>query len=80
VLGGEALVHRAVALPEQEAACGSHVVRAEPAEVEAWVPHPHVRLVVAHLEAGVAAQMLVGEEQHLIAAFERPVQHGAGVG
>ena len=53
----------------------------------AWVPHAHVGLVEAHRVAGVATEVLVGEEQHLVAAgpafgavAERPVEHGPGVG
>ena len=41
VLGPEALVHRAVALPEQERRV-LDVALLEPAELEARVPHPHV--------------------------------------
>ena len=44
VLGPEALVHRAVALPEQERRL-LDVALLEPAELEARVPHPHVVLV-----------------------------------
>ena len=70
--GPEALVDRAVALPQQEGGLlGLDVVEA--AQVEAGVPHPHVGLGEAHLVAGVAAQVLVGEEQHLAPA-------GAAVG
>ena len=41
VLGAEALVHRAVALPQQERRV-LDVALLEPAELEARVPHPHV--------------------------------------
>ena len=64
VLGPEALVHRAVTLPQQERRF-LDVALLEPAELEARVPHPHVGLVVAHVVAGVAAEVLVGEEQDL---------------
>ena len=37
----------------------------EAAEVQAGVPDPHVGGRVAELVAGVAAEVLVGEEQHL---------------
>ena len=40
----------------------------EAAPVQARVPHRHVVGAVAELEAGVAAQVLVGEEQDLVAA------------
>ena len=64
VLGAEALVHRAVALPQQERRL-LDVALLEPAELEVRVPHPHRRLVVAHVVGGVAPEVLVGEEQHL---------------
>ena len=72
VLGPEALVHRAVALPQQEGGV-LDVGLGEAAELEARVPHPHVVVGEAHGQAGVAAEVLVGEEQHLVAA-------GAAVG
>ena len=81
----EALVHRAVTLPQQE--CGrlqGEVVEA--AAVQAGIPHRHVLGRVAELVAGVAPEMLVGEEQDLVAAGatvvigpECPGQHGTGV-
>ena len=64
VLGLEALVDRAVALPQQERRF-LDVALVEAAEIVVRVPHPHVRLVVAHLVAGVATEVLVGEEEHL---------------
>jgi hypothetical protein len=62
----EPLVHRAVALPEQEGGLLG-VALAEAAEVQPRVPHPHVLVAVAHGQARVAAEVLVGEEQHLVA-------------
>ena len=44
-----------------------HSASVEAAQVEPGVPHPHVVEVVAHREAGVAAEVLVGEEQDLVA-------------
>ena len=73
VLGQEPLVHRAVALPEQQG--GLLALRlGEAAALEARVPHPHVVEAVAHGQAGVATEVLVGEEQHLVAAarWRRP--------
>ena len=52
VLGPEALVHRAVALPEQERRL-LDVALLEAAELDARVPHPHRRLVVAHRRSAV---------------------------
>ena len=65
VLGPEALVDRAVALPQQEGGLLA-VGLGQAAELEAGVPHPHVVVRVAHGQAGVAAEVLVGEEQHLL--------------
>ena len=82
VLGPEALVDRAVALPEQEAGL-LDVPLVEAAQALAGVPDRHVGRRVAELVAGVAAQVLVGEEQHLgrrAALAERPGQDGPGVG
>ena len=44
----------------------------EPAEVEAGVPHPHVVGTEAQLVGGVAAEVLVGEEQHLVGPLQAP--------
>ena len=81
VLGLEALVDRAVALPQQERRF-LDVALVEAAELAVRVPHPHVRLAVAHLVAGVAAEVLVGEEEDLVAPgapCERPLEDGPGV-
>ena len=89
VLGPEPLVDRAVAPPQQERRLLA-VGLGEAAEVAAGVPQPHLVEAVAHGDAGVAAEVLVGEEDHLVAAAgradrglaaaERPLEHGAGVG
>ena len=71
VLGPEALVHRAVPLPEEERRL-LEVALLEPTELEARVPHPHRVLGVAHVVGGVAPEVLVGEEQHLDLALGRP--------
>ena len=67
VLGTEALVHRAVALPEQQRRV-LDVAVLEAAALGARVPDPHVVGAEAHVEAGVAPEVLVGEEEHLVAA------------
>ncbi len=67
VLRPEALVHRAMPLPQQEG--GLLALRlGEAAQLAARIPDPHVVVGVAHRQAGVAAEVLVGEEQHLAAA------------
>jgi len=68
----------AVALPEEEGGLLDVGLR-EPTELTAGIPNPHRALVVAHVVARVATQVLVGEEQHLLAALERPLQHRPGV-
>ena len=78
VLGREPLVDRAVALPEEEGRL-LHVGVVEAAQLEARVPQPHVGRAVAHLERGVAAEVLVGEERDLVAAAERPLEDGPRV-
>ena len=87
VLGPEALVHRAVALPQQEGGLlDVGLGRGRRARRRGF----HTRMSscgVAHGQAGVAAEVLVGEEQHLARRRrrprpgpERPLEHGAGVG
>jgi hypothetical protein len=76
VLGQEAVVDRAMPAPQQ------HLGRPGPLRVEAalvavGIPDHAVGLLEAHGEGGVAAQMLVGEEQHPLGPLERP-GHGPG--
>ena len=58
-----------------------HLDVAQPAQGQARVPHPHVVRPVAQLVAGVAAQVLVGEEEDLLAppGLQSPGQDGPGV-
>ena len=67
----EALVHRAVALPQEQRRV-LDVALLEVAAVAVRVPHAHVGVAEAHVETGVAAEVLVGEEEDLVAALERP--------
>ncbi len=76
--GAEALVHRAVTLPEEQRGV-LDVALLEAAALLVRVPDPHVGLAVAHREAGVAAEVLVGKEQHLVALGEGPLEHRSGV-
>ena len=71
MLRPEALVHRAVPLPEEEGGLLA-VGLVEPAELLAGVPHPHVLVAVAHGQPGVAAEVLVREEEDLVALVEGP--------
>ena len=79
VLGPEALVHRAVPLPQQQRGL-LHLAVGQAAQGLPRVPDPHVVGAVAELVAGVAAEVLVGEEEHALAALEGPGEHGPGVG
>ena len=73
VCGPEPLVDGAVTLPQQERRF-LDLALLEPAELVARIPDAHVALGVAHRVAGVAAEVLVGEEEHLVAACERPLE------
>src|SRR5271157_6129522 len=64
MLGAEALVHRAMALPQQERGF-LHIRVSQAAEAPARIDDLHVRGAVAELEAGVATEVLVGEEEDL---------------
>src|SRR5918993_390261 len=71
VLGQEAVVDRAVPAPQH------HLGRPDPVGVEAALvavggPHHAVGRLQAHGPGGVAAQGLVGQEQHPLGPLERP--------
>ena len=76
--GGESNVDRAVALP-QDHPCALQVVRIDAAEDLIGVPHDHLVERDAHLVGGVAPEMLIGKEENLLAALERPLQRCPGV-
>ena len=78
LLGREPLVDRAVALPEEEGGVLG-LGLGQPAQVEARVPQRHVVVRVAHRDPGVAPEVLVREEQHLVSLGERPPQHRLGI-
>ena len=71
VLGPEALVDRAVTLPQQEGGL-LHLAVGQAAERLPRVPDPHVVGAVAELEAGVATEVLVGEEEDRVTPLEGP--------
>ena len=48
------------------------VPSSSPPEVEPRIPHGHVVLAVAEIEARVAAQVLIGKEEDLVAAARPP--------
>ena len=71
VLGPEALVHRAVALPQEQRRL-LHLAVGEAADGLTRVPDAHVVGPVAELVAGVAAQVLVREEEDPVARAPGP--------
>ena len=75
-----------MAFPQQEGGVFGLDI-GEPTQVEPGIPYRHVGFGVAHGVAGVAAEVLVGEEQHLappgaalVSGSERPLEHGASIG
>src|SRR5262245_65666087 len=73
VLGPEPLVNGAVPLPEEERGV-LHVALLQAAEVATGVPDTHVGLAEAHVVSGVPPEVLVREEEDLVAAVERPLE------
>ena len=71
----EAAVHRAEAVPQDHARV-VELSGSRAAERLARVPHRHLLERHAHRLGGVAAEVLVGEEQHAAAALEGPLEHG----
>jgi excinuclease ABC subunit C len=80
----EALMDRAVPLPQQKWRRLDRA-RFERGDATPWVDDDHVVRAEAELVAGVASEVLVGKEQHLVTALraaveaERPPKHRAGV-
>ena len=79
LLDGEARVDRAVPLPQQQLGVLDDL-RGQPAADLVGIPDGHPIERDAHLEAGVAAEMLVRQHQQLLAALPRPGHHRRGVG
>ena len=73
LLRREPRVDRAVPLP-QDHLRALHLIGIEAAEDLVRIPHHHLVERDAHLVGGVAAEVLVGQEQNLLAARERPLQ------
>src|SRR5262249_58070390 len=78
MLGAEALMHGAMTLPEQERRV-LDVALLQPAEVVTGVPDAHVGLIEAHVVPGVAPEVLIREEEDLVAARECPLEDGASI-
>ena len=78
LLYGEAFVDRAEAVPEDD--FGRDEVRGgAAAEGLLGVPEGHLGEGDAHFAGGVAAEMLVREEEDALAAGEGPIEDGGGV-
>ena len=85
-VGGEPAVHRAVPAPQDHPRVAQLVDR-QAAVGLPGIPHDAVVERETHLEhGGVAAEVLVGEEEHLAAALdglllrERPLERDVGIG
>src|SRR5713226_10326580 len=72
LLRSEALVHGAVALPQNNARTANRFRRVS-AKFLVRIPHDHLLERDAHAIAGVAAEVLVGEEENFFARLEGPV-------
>jgi hypothetical protein len=76
---GEALVNRAVPFPENHLRV-EHLLDGLAAVHLVRIPHDHLVERNPHLVRGVAAEMLIGQEQDALAAFPRPAQRRGAVG
>src|SRR6266705_3492058 len=79
LLRGEALVHGAVAFPENDARAADSFWRVS-AKFLVRIPDDHLLERDAHAIAGVAAEVLVGEKQDFFAPFEGPFHDSGRVG
>src|SRR6266851_4011257 len=75
----EALVHGAIALPEDDARAANRFRRVS-AKFLVRIPDDHLFERDAHAIAGVAAEVLVGEEENFFARLEGPVHDRGCVG
>src|SRR5260370_42428184 len=78
LLRGEALVHGAVAFPEDDARAVDRFRRVS-AKFLVRIPDDHLLPRDAHAIAGVAAEVLVGDKQDFFAPFQGPF-HDSGPG
>src|SRR5215469_16767059 len=79
VLGAEALMDRAVALPENDLRLREGL-RAVPAEFLERVPDNHLVEWNSHAVAGVAPEMLIRQKEDLLAALKSPFHDLGRVG
>src|SRR5258708_3771266 len=79
LLRREALVHGAIALPEDDARAVDRF-RSVSAKLLIRIPDDHLLERDAHTIAGVAAKVFVGEEENFFAALEGPFHDFGGIG
>src|SRR5258708_4544343 len=79
LLRREALVHGAVTLPEDDARAADRLRRVS-AKFLVGIPDDHLFERDAHAIAGVAAEVLVGEEKNFFTRLESPPHDLGGVG
>ena len=80
LVDGEALVHRAEAFPQDHLRVGVHGRVFGTTGRLVRIPHWHLVKAHTHGESGIAAKVLVREEQHALAAGECPFEHGMRIG
>ncbi len=78
VLRQEALMHRAVALPENDFGF-LQAIGSDAAVDQVRVPDDHFVQRDAHGESGVAAEVLIGEEENFFVFREAPVEGRSGI-
>src|SRR5205814_7136527 len=79
LLRREALMNRAIALPEDNARVANRFRRVS-AKILVGIPDDHLVKRDAHAIPGVAAKVLVWKEENFLASFEGPVHDSRGVG
>src|ERR1700682_162120 len=78
VLRLEALMNRAVALPQDDASLANRLRRIAP-EILIRIPHDHLVERDTHAKSSVAAKVFVRQKEDFLAAFESPAHHRGGV-
>jgi hypothetical protein len=81
VLRGESLVDAAMTLPEDDAAALDFfaAIPAEETSRQAIVPYRQLLRRHPHVDCRDTTEVLVGEEEDVFAARERPAQHGGRI-
>src|ERR1700674_864842 len=79
LLRREALMHGAIALPENDARAANRFRRVS-AKFLVGIPDDHLFERDAHAIAGVASEVLIGKEENFFAILEGPLHDPGGVG